>query len=219
MKSPSLDAIYSQLDKHILLAQSYTEIKELFFIIRACRLKPYDYIFGEQHNKLILHRHWFDEFGNSFYITNNKRIKITYNDLMLDHNKIVCTDLYHGLSIDKVVKISKLAYVCTGKEEESYQDCALITFLGIDNYLRSYTLIEGEWQQVSPLTLGLKNLKVVGSNRDIHYFREFSIKENAPFPCVSPEAWLTFIPPSRVFTALIERRCEIMAPLFNNTKE
>ena len=211
--------LYTELHRHVLLAQAYIEIKELFFIIRACRLKPYDYMFENKSNKLILYRKWFDEFGNSFELTNNKRIKITYNDLSLDRQKIVCTDLYYGISLESVVKISKLAFVCLGKEENSYQDCIVLTFLGIDNYLRSFAFTDGEWQAVSPLILGLKNLRTIGSNRDLRYFREISIKENPPIPCFAPEAWLTYMPPNRVFTALIERRCEVIAPLFSNTKE
>lgn len=218
MKSPSLDILYTQLHKHILLAQAYIEIKELFFIIKACRLKPYDYIENKS-DKLILYRKWFDEFGNSFEITNNKRVKITYNDLSLDRQKIVCTDLYYGLSIENVVKISKLAFVCLGKEEDTYQDCVVLTFLGIDNYLRSFVFTNEEWHPVSPLILGLKTLRTIGANRDLRYFREVSIKENAPIPCLAPEAWLTYMPPNRVFTALMERRCDFISPLFHNTKE
>lgn len=218
MKSPSLDILYTQLHKHILLAQAYIEIKELFFIIKACRLKPYDYIESKS-DKLVLYRKWFDEFGNSFELTNNKRVKITYNDLSLDRQRIVCTDLYYGLPVENVVKISKLAFVCLGKEEDTYQDCVVLTFLGIDNYLRSFVFTNGEWYPVSPLILGLKTLRTIGINRDLRYFREVSIKENAPIPCLAPEAWLTYMPPNRVFTALMERRCEFISPLFHNTKE
>ena len=42
MKSPSLDRFYLQISKAILLAASFTEIEELSFIIKSCRLKPYD---------------------------------------------------------------------------------------------------------------------------------------------------------------------------------
>src|SRR5574338_1271293 len=217
MKSPSLDKFYTQRDRCILLAQAYTEIKNLFFIIKACRLKPYDYVFSKE-DKFILFRKWFDEFGNLLEITTNKRIKITYNDLSLDRSKIIITDLYYGLSLEKIAKISKLCYVFLGKDEDSFQECVLLAFLGIDNYLRVY-ILEDDWRQVSPLTLGMNNLKFIGANRDIHYFREHAIKENAPIPCVAPEAWLTFMPANRVFSALMERRCPLISPLFNNTKE
>jgi len=204
MKSPSLDTLYYQLNKHMLLAQSYTEINELFFIIKSCRLKPYSYVFEDRSPKLILHRWWFDEFGNSFKITTNKRIKIIYNDLALDKDSIICTDLYYGFSIEKVAKISKLGYFCWGKDEDFQKDCMMVAFLGIDNYLRTYLYTCGEWQQVSPLLLGLKNLKLIGKNKDIKYFQKLPIKENVPIPCNSAEAWLSFLPPHQDFRSKID---------------
>src|SRR5512147_1224007 len=128
MKSPSIDSFYTKLDKHILLAQSYTEVGGLFFIIRACRLKPYSYVFEKRSEKIVLYRHWVDEFGNSVHITTKKRFQLIYNDLSLDRSSLVCTDLYHGLSLDKIAKISKLAYLFVGKDEDLSQECAIITF-------------------------------------------------------------------------------------------
>lgn len=218
MKSPSLDVLYTQLNRSILLVQSYTEISELFFIIKSCRLKPHSYVFGDKTNKLVLHEWWFDEYGNSFKVTKQKRIKITYNDLSLDHDKIICTDLYHGLSVDKIAKISKLVYVCSGKDEDLYQDCYLVSFLGIDNYLRAYMYLYGEWQQVSPLLLGLKNLQLIAKNADIRYFREFTKKENSPIPCISGQQWLSFMPASEDFITLMEKQCEIVSSVLHNTK-
>lgn len=216
MKSPSLDALYAQIDRCILLAQSYTEVSELFFVIKTCRLKPYDYIFEDKTNKLVLYRHWFDEFGNSLQINKQKRVKIIYNDLSLDHNRIVCTDLYYGLSMQKVAKISKLAHVCVGKDEDSFQDCCMLSFLGIDNYLRTYMYLYGEWKQVSPLLLGLKNLRTIGKNADVKHFVELTKKENSPIPCISGRQWLTYMPASNEFTSMIERQYETVSSIFNN---
>jgi hypothetical protein len=219
MKSPSLDNIYAKLDKHILLAQSYTEIGELFFIIKACRLKPSVYVFEDKNEKLILHRNWFDEYGNSFTII-NKTIKIVYNDLLLDRDKITCTDLYAGLSLNKILKVSKMAYLCAGKDEDLSQECCLLTLLGIDNYLRTYLYMYGSWRQVSPLVIGLENLQIIGKHKDIEYFRQFSKKENMPIPCHTAEQWLTCLPPSSGLVSLVGQRYETIASLFDNeTKE
>jgi hypothetical protein len=67
----------TQFDKYILLAQGYSEIKELSFIIKACRFKPHDYIFKDKSNKLILYTEWFDEYGNSWM----RRIQEYLDDL------------------------------------------------------------------------------------------------------------------------------------------
>lgn len=205
MKSISIDKLYYWLDKHILLAQAYTEINDLFFIIKACRLKPYSY-FQDKSDKLILHKHWFDEFGNSLYISNKKKIKIVYNDLTISKEYIRYTDLYFGLSLDKVVKISKFAYLCVGVDEDLQEDCALITFLGLDNYLRTYLYLYGEWQQVSPLVLGLSHLKTLAQNRELRHFKELTIKEKTQLPCVAPRQWLTFNPPSKALVNMLEKK-------------
>lgn len=214
MRSPSLDIVYSQLHKHVLLAQSYTEIEELSFIIKSCRLKPYDYVFEKKDDKLILHRHWFDEFGNSFKIDKNKRIEIVYNDLSLARDKIICTDLYYGLSLNKVAKLSKLVHIFYGKDEDMLEDCCTLTFLGMDNYLRSYLYLYGEWQTISPLFIGIKNLKNIGNHVDIKHFIEFSNKENMPVPCIASKEWLTFMPVSESFISTIKKQCEMLSPIF-----
>ncbi len=212
MKNPSLDNLYAEIDKHILLVQSYTEIEQLAFILKACRLKPHSFIFGDRDNKLILHRWWIDEFGNSLKIE-KKRVRLSYNDLSLERHRIICTDLYHGLLLDKVAKISKLAHVIAGKDEDLLQDSFFLTFLGIDNYLRSYMYLQDEWQQVSPLLLGLKNLKRIGENQDIKYFTELQNKEIV-IPCFSKQEWLTFLPANASFLALIERHQEALSLIF-----
>lgn len=217
MKSPSLDVLYSQLEKQILLVQSYTEISELVFIIKSCRLKPSNYIKSKS-EKILLYREWFDEFGNSFTLV-NKKIKLIYNDLSLIRKDITTTDLYYGFSLEKIVKISKLAYVCFGKEDDLQQDCALITFLGIDNYLRSFMYLYGAWQQVSPLLLGIHNLRMISQNKDIKYFKKIDVAEDSIIPCVSSEQWLTFMPPRKEFLSLLSVHCQPVHLIFNGTKE
>lgn len=211
----NLDALYIQLNKHMLLAQSYTEIPELFFIIKGCRLKPYEYIF-EGSRKLVLHRWWFDEFGNSFKITKNKKIDIEYNDLSLDREQVVCTDLYYGLSIDKIAKMSKLVYICAGPDEDTHEESFFITFLGLDNYLRSYMYLYGEWHTVSPLHLGIKNLKLLARNSDIRYFLHFSNSKTLPIPCDHSESWISFMPPGEDFCTEVGKKYEKLLPILKH---
>ena len=206
MRSPSIDYLHTKLEKQIRLAEGYTEIKGLNFIIKACRLKPYDYIFREKDNKIILHRWWIDEFGNSFEITKKKKIRITYNDLRLDRDKIVGTDLYYGLSIDQVAKMSKLVHLLSGKDEDEFKPCSILTFLGIDDHLRSYLNWSGEWAQVSPLILGMKNLEAIAKHLDIKHYQEK--KENSVLPCVDGRSFLSYMPASVNFLELLKKRYE-----------
>jgi hypothetical protein len=210
MKSLSISSLYNQIDKHILLAQSYTEIKELSFIIRSCRFKPYNYIFENKNKELILHNWWVDEYGNSIKITKSKRLKLIYNDLSLKHNKIVCTDLYYGLPINKIAKMSKLAYFCAGKDEDLLEDYYMISFLGIDNFLRTYLYMYGEWNQVASILLGLNNLKIISENINIKQFLELENKENILIPCILGNAWLTYLPVSDNFLQIIKKQYNIV---------
>lgn len=209
MRSPSIEWLHAKLDKQIRLTESYTEIDGLAHIIKACRLKPYDYIFNERDNKITLHKWWFDEFGNSFSIVKNKNIDIVYNDLRLDRQKIVCTDLYYGLSIDNIVKMSKLVYLVVGKDEDLYQDCCLITFLGIDDHLRSYLYWYGEWQSVSPLLIGIKGLKYLANHLDIKYYLQIENKEKSTVPCTSEQTWISCLPAGPSFLSEIGKQSEV----------
>lgn len=216
MKNPSLEFFHTSIEKFIRLAQSYTEINDLGFIIRSCRLKPYHYLFEEHSKKVVLYRWWFDEFGNSLIITKNKKLQIIYNDLRLDKDNIITTDLYYGLSIDRIVKMSKLLYLCAGKDEDLYQDCYLLTLLGMDNYLRSYLYWFGEWQQVSPLLTGIKYLHSVSGSVDIKYFRQLKNTKDIPLPCVSGQMWLSCLPAHKDFSYLVKKQYEILVPFMEN---
>ena len=79
---------------------SYLQNKLIKDIIIKCRLKPYKYNAGFN-RKLILRKHWVDEFGNSL-ILEKKRIKIIENDVTLEDWSIKQSDMYCGLSLDKI---------------------------------------------------------------------------------------------------------------------
>ena len=76
MKIFSAHTWYEKYHKHILLAETYSGIKYLPFIIKSCRFKPYDVLYGNSPTSLLLHKHWIDEYGNSLKII-NKRPEIT----------------------------------------------------------------------------------------------------------------------------------------------
>lgn len=212
------------IDKSIKLIASYAEISELHFIIKACRLKPYELVIKEKKRlrKVLLHRRWFDEFGNTL-IFEKKVPSLILNDIRMDRKKIVCTDLYYGLSIDCVAKMSNAVHLIAGKDEDLFQDCYLMTFLGIDRYLRSYLYWYGEWKQVSPLLMGWDNLMELAKNSSaIAYFRglslasETDIANQSALPCVSTSAWLSFIPISEDFINILRKQsCDEVADIFD----
>lgn len=213
MRSPSIEWLHAKLDKHIRLAASYTDMPELDFIIRACRLKPYDYIFNDRTEKIVLYKWWFDEFGNSLELINSKKIQITCGDLRIDRKRLVSTDLYYGLSMDRIVKMSKLVHLISGKDEDLYEDCGALTFLGIDDHLRSYLYWYGEWQQISPLTIGMRSLKTIANHLDVKHYHELGNKENSAIPCASGTAWLSYLPAHPVFVSDLNKQSEMLATL------
>jgi len=212
MKSLSLESIHHNIQKQILLAESYTECKGLSFIIKSCRLVPIDYL-KDRNPKIVLKRHWIDEFGNSFIITKNKKIKIIYNDLSLDRDKINCTDLYYGLSLSNMIKISKLAYLCAGFDDDTLEERNYICLLGIDNYFRTY-FFDGEWNQISTLHLGINNLKFIAAKTDIKYFLSLDNLKNIPFPCLRASQWLTLLPPNQTCIDLIKKDYPNLSSVF-----
>ncbi len=188
---------YSRLEKQIKLFEAHMEVKEFSFIAKSCKLKPYDVIYKKANFGLKLHKHWVDEYGNSIIIGRNGKLKIEYNTLLIDKNKIVNTDLYYNISIEKIVKISKLAYIFCGKEDVEEGICIYLCFLGLDDCLRCYAYMHQEWRQVSPLWIGLFNLKMLAKNLDIKYYLNFKSNNlNLPPYCLSGMGWITYLPMS-----------------------
>lgn len=193
MRVYSSDFWYDKYHKHILLAQQYTEIKQLSFIIKSCRLKPYDIVYGNSSNNLILHKLWVDEWGNVLRIIKKNRLEFLFNQLSIDRKSIVCTDMYHGLAINKIAKMSSICYIFSGLEEDYNTYCYYLCFLGIDNYLRCFVHMYDEWEQISPLYIGLQNLKLIESKKDIKYFIKSRVT-TSPTACVSGSSWITSLP-------------------------
>lgn len=157
-----INDFYLKINDHINLVESFSQIKNIQILIKSCRLKPKDF-YIKKYDKLILYKDWVDEYNNSICILTNKKINIYFNDLSIDKRNIINTDLYYGLPINKIAKISKCFYISYGKDED-LDDICIISFLGIDSYLRTYLYLYNEWMQVSPLLIGISNLKLLLSN-------------------------------------------------------
>jgi len=204
MKIFSAHTWYEKYHKHILLAETYSGIKHLPFIIKGCRFKPYDILYGNSSTSLILHKHWIDEYGNSLKLI-NKRPVIILNDLSVEQKSLVSTDIYYGLSLDKIYKISFFA----GLDEDLEKECYYACFLGIDGHLRCYVYLYGEWEQVSPLYLGLDNLRWMSDKKDIKFFIEKK-STHLPTACVSGRAWLTCLPMSEAIRSELDRHANLI---------
>lgn len=200
----SLDKFYLHIGTHIDLVSSYTENEAYRFIITSCRLKPYSFIFDKFRSRLVLHRHWIDEYGNSFLIGKDKKAKVVANDLTIEQDKLICTDLFGALPIHKIAKISKTLFFIAGKDEDNYEDCFIFAFLGLDGYLRCFYYAYEKWSALSPLLLDLEVLEIFSRNQVIRDFKEVKLKKNVVFPCLKREAVITSWPPSKNFISILE---------------
>lgn len=185
----TVEQFYLAIKPEINLLSGYLEDKEIANVIIQCRLKPYLYN-GMFNRTALLRRQWVDEFGNSLYIE-KKRYKIIINDLSIDKSKVRCTDLYEGLPISDLVKISTLAHLSVCREEDDYQ---IISLKGIDNYLRTFVIMDKVVYRVSSLLLGIKNIKKIIKNEDIKLWKQFKKEGDMIFPCSKIDSWLVSLP-------------------------
>jgi hypothetical protein len=218
-RNANLENLYSLIGDSIKLAESYSQIPKLFNIIKLCRLKPYNYIFKSATRKLLLYKDWVDEYGNMLRIYNGNRHKIIFNQVDIDTNKIIGTDLYCGFTINNIAKISKLFYLFIGKDDVTYDNVYHITFLGIDNYLRSFLYTQDNgWVITSPLLLGMYHLTNLYDNLDVKHFRECSNKENLPLPCIVDNVWLSSMPASTLMQKILNQHETLMFLLPKDTE-
>jgi hypothetical protein len=209
-KAPSIEKFHIKINDAIELVNIFCECKDLSFIIKACRLKPYEYIFKKYQWRFAQYKWWFDEFDNSLEITKDKKVKFIYNDLKLDKTKIVCSDLYDGLSFEKLFKICRCFYFVIGTDEDFGKDCAILSFYGIDEHLRSFLLYDDEWVKVSPLLLGRKQLNFIQDNLNVEGFREFKMKKRLLEPCQKSEGWISCANVDEEFLKLLENKYPVI---------
>jgi len=213
MKNINIESLYFLQRKNINLVEGYTEIPNMAFIMKACRLKPYSYFFEKKTNNITLETWWFDEFYNSLLLK-KKKVNIIYGDLKLDRDLVSCTDMYYGLSMSKISKMSKSVYITFGHDEDLFQDCASVSFLGIDNFIRTYIYYYGEWHHASPLILGIRTLVYFIKNRNSNFEFQQKLFKNILLPCISGRSWLSSLPVNENFLQTLEQQCGIVASIF-----
>lgn len=215
----SLENFYAKFEKQILLTSSFTDNKLLSKIITMCRLKPHDLIFGDfSIHEMKLHYHWIDEWGNSLFIEKNKNLKLQLNNLLLNQEKIVKTDLYGNLSLEKIASISKLVFYLDGKDEDFFSPYIILGFVGIDNFLRAHIFIYGEWKPCPPLYLGLEILSTIVDNYDLQYCKKINVIKNVIHPCDSQRAFLSCWPPTNDFVSKVAEQNEFVLATLNIKK-
>lgn len=212
MNKISLEKFYQRYRGYLDVTAGHLGDRKIPFILQACRLRP----LSSMHERLSatpkLERLWADEFGNILRIGKNKRIKITYNELQINRDRIKCTDLFANVSLADLYAISKLLYVCKGSDEITHSNVYILTFLGKDNYFRTRVYADGAWDKtVSTLHLGIYVLKMISENINIRYFLELSSKGQVPvYPLVNVRHWITYLPAHTKFGSVVKSESELM---------
>lgn len=201
-KTISIEEFYIKIHKDLMLIESYLEYPNLSNILKSCRLKPQSYI----NNKTIrtkLHNTWCDEF-NSHLNLNEKELSITHNNL---YSKSVSTDMYYGLSIKNILKISQLIFIQIGNCDDTNKFRFFLSFYCIDNYFRSY-IFEDNWKQCSSLYLGLDNLNIILNRLGLIGYVQLS-NENNPMELLNSKTYLSQVPFNDEFKKILNKHFEL----------
>ena len=186
-----LDGQYVKWSPLTILVEEYLERPGLERIIKMCRLKPRHLTSNIKKIKIKVYREWIDEYGNSLHILKNKQLRIQLNDLSIPRDRLVITDIYEGLPIQKISAMSYRAFLLAGKEGKDYQDHYVVSFLGLDDYLRTFCWLDGEWYLVPSLFLGLIILGVISNIVNSNWFMELPYKHPVVYPCRKQKMWFT----------------------------
>lgn len=189
-KIQTIEEYYLRFNSELNIISGYLDDNTIRDILIKCRMKPYG-LRARDGVRKILRRHWIDEFGNSLYL-DKKTIRIVPNDLSILERNIIHTDLYEGLTIDKILKISKMAYFFLGSEDNNY--IKIISLLGIDNYIRTYIKHEEKWERISSILLGVDVVRVIVDNESIGSWKKINTGDNRIIPCTNIEEWLVCTP-------------------------
>lgn len=214
MKIHSLNTFYQKIVRSVRVLTGYTEEPYLEFLIKTCRLKPFDYIFNNQKKKVVLHREWFDEYGNSL-ILNDKEPELIFGDLELFNKNIYSSDIYEGLDIVKTRKISKQVILLSCQMLN--QEIFFLSFLGIDDYLRTFCVIGEDIKKVSSLYLGQLTIKQIFENKNIRYFKQLKFKKiTIPPGCTSAKGWISYLPAHSDFLNIVRNNFEHLHPILKD---
>lgn len=198
------------IDKHIRLATSFTEKPELSKIITMCQLRPHNV--GKH---LSLSHRWIDGCSNSLLINQDKSLEIELNDPLLDRSQLTDTDLYGQLSVNKISDISNFLFYLDGKDEDTLSNHSILAFHGIDNLLRTFVCIYGEWRRYPSLFLGIRTLTAIVDNLSLGSFKEISIPKRVIYPCDSQRAWLSSWPATNDFVSIMGKQNDSVVALLD----
>lgn len=188
---------YERIKNDILLLSKFMD-EDYEFLIKSCRLKP-SKLKRKKADKSVYHKKWHDEYGNSIFFS-KEEIKIINNDLEI-RDKIFISDLFRGLNIANAYKISKKIFIFQGTLDE--EEFWLFSFLGIDNFFRTYYIDKSDVLNVSTLFIGINNLLKIKENINLTYFKIF--EEDINLPSDKKTCYITNVPVHEDFLKIMNK--------------
>lgn len=214
-KINNLESFYAAIEPSLKFAGVNVKKKWLPFVIKMCRLKPQSFVMSKSFTipkRARLFTRWIDEYGNCLKLekTHRQKLSISYNNSLINPKQLVITDLYACLPLDKVAKMSKLLYFRAASDSNG-QPRMVLAFLGIDNFLRTFNLIDGVWMSAAPLELGCYVLEQMAIKAEMqNNYTKVLINKLPNWPCTNQVAWLSSWYPSSEFLSILTQYPQVV---------
>lgn len=214
-KIHNIESFYAAIEPSLKFAGVYVKKQWLPFAIKMCRLKPQSFVISKSFTipkRARLFTRWIDEYGNCLKLekTHRQKLAVSYDVPLIDPKQLVITDLYACLPLDKVAKMSKLLYFRSGLDANQVPQIVL-AFLGIDNFLRTFKLIDGVWMSAAPLELGCYVLEQMSIKSEMqNNYTKVLINKLPNWPCTNQVSWLSSWYPSSEFVSILKQYSQVV---------
>jgi hypothetical protein len=210
-----IDRLHINIHSSIELAAALMKMPCIADIIRLCQMTPKNLIDKNHSNELYYnsdvkttshyYSHWVDPFGHVMKLNKSHGwFEIQPYIIGARSENIYNRDMYAGLSIAKIAKISKFIDILFGKDIDLEEDYIVLTFLGIDDKLRTYVYIYGEWESYPSLLIGSKALRDISENKAMSEFKEIRAARRIIYECSSQKRWLSALPLPKELSIMID---------------
>lgn len=109
---------------------------------------------------------WSDHFGYTVSFENKKDPKILFTRI----DKNLNTDLYSGLNLNQILKITDKICIVKGNDSVLNKNITIYVCLCVDNKIRSFIDYNDKIEKISPLIIGYKNLyEFIKNKNTIHW--------------------------------------------------
>jgi hypothetical protein len=166
------------------LTASYLEDKTVAEIIMYCNLEPKR---ERSYFEFKPNSSWVDSYGCQIYLKKNKK-EVLFTNINLINNY----DIYAGLNLDQLLKITDKICIVKGIDEDFNKEFVYYNCLCVDKKIRSYLVYNEKIYKTSPLYLGYEALYEFIKNKNIIHW--YSKESNIFIPCLNQKIYYSCYP-------------------------